>query len=72
MVVNDDGVLSLEVTGRGDSFLCTLDARFKSIDSSFQLAIKKAPFCANIVRLTDQSFISALKSKLNWGNDQRN
>ncbi len=72
MVVNDDGILSLEVTGRGDSFLCTLDARFKSIDSSFQLAIKKAPFTANIVRLTDQSFISALKSKLNWGNDQRN
>lgn len=72
MVVNDDIVLSLEVTGRGDSFLCTLDARFRSIDSSYQLAVKKAPFCAKIVRLTDQSFISALKTKLNWGNDQRN
>jgi NAD+ kinase len=65
-------VLSLEVTGRGDSFLCTLDARFCSIDSSCQLAVKKAPFGANIVRLTDQSFIAALKTKLNWGNDQRN
>ncbi|HWB62110.1 MAG TPA: NAD kinase [Chitinophagales bacterium] len=72
MVVSDDAVLSFEISGRGDSFLCTMDARFKSIDSSYQLAIKKASFGANIVRLNDQSFLSALKSKLNWGTDQRN
>jgi NAD+ kinase len=72
MVISDSAVLSFEVTGRGDSFLCTLDARFVSIDSSYQLAVKKASFSANIVRLTDQSFLSALKSKLNWGTDQRN
>lgn len=72
MVVNDDVVLSFEVTGRGDSFLCTLDSRVAAIDSSWQLAIKKAAFTANIIRLTDQSFLSALKSKLNWGSDQRN
>jgi NAD+ kinase len=72
MVVSDNVVLSFEVTGRGDSFLCTLDSRFKSIDSSFQLAIKKAAFSANIIRLTDQSFLTALKTKLNWGSDQRN
>ncbi|MCX6198720.1 MAG: NAD kinase [Bacteroidetes bacterium] len=72
MVVSDEAVLSFEITGRGDSFLCTLDARYKAIDSSFQLAVKKAPFCANIIRLTDQSFLTALKTKLNWGSDQRN
>jgi NAD+ kinase len=72
MVVNDDVVLSFEVTGRGDSFLCTLDSRVAAIDSTWQLAIKKANFNANIIRLTDQSFLSALKSKLNWGSDQRN
>ncbi len=72
MVVNDDVVLSFEVTGRGEGFLCTLDSRFCSIDASVQLAIKKAGFCANIVQLSDQSFISALKTKLNWGTDQRN
>lgn len=72
MLVNDDAILSFEVTGRGDSFLCTLDARSKAIDSSFQLAVKKAPYHANIIRLTDQSFLTALKTKLNWGSDQRN
>ncbi len=72
MVVSDEVVLSFEVTGRGDSFLCTLDSRFRSIDSSYQLAVKKAAFGANIVRLTDQNFITALRTKLNWGTDQRN
>jgi len=72
MVVSDESILSFEVTGRGDSFLCTLDARAKAIDSSFQLAVRKAPFHANIIRLTDQSFLTALKTKLNWGSDQRN
>ena len=72
LVVSDEVVLSFEVNGRGDSFLCTLDSRFRSIDSSYQLAIKKASFHANIVQLTDQSFLSALKSKLSWGMDQRN
>ena len=72
IIVNDDVVLSFEVTGRGNSFLCTLDSRFESIDSSFELAIKKASFGANLVRLTDMNFISSLKNKLNWGIDQRN
>lgn len=72
MLVNDDAILSFEVTGRGNSFLCTLDARSQAIDSSFQLAVKKAPYCAQIIRLTDQSFLTALKTKLNWGSDQRN
>jgi len=72
IIVSDDVVLSFEVTGRGNSFLCTLDSRFEIIDSSFQLAIKKAPFSANLVRLTDMNFISSLKNKLNWGTDMRN
>lgn len=72
MVVSDNVVLSFEVTGRSKSFLCTLDARFESIDSSYQIAIRKADFCVNLVRLNDMNFLSALKNKLNWGVDQRN
>ncbi len=71
IVVSDDVILSFEVSGRGNSFLCTLDSRFETIDSSYQIAIKKAPFTANLVRFTDMNFISSLKNKLNWGIDQR-
>ncbi len=72
MVVSDDVVLSFEVTGRSSSFLCTLDSRFESIDGNYQIAVRKADFCAHLVRLTDMNFLSALKNKLNWGIDQRN
>ncbi|MFN8308730.1 MAG: NAD kinase [Chitinophagales bacterium] len=72
IIVSDEVVLSFEVTGRGNSFLCTLDSRFETIDSSYQLAVKKAAFSACLVRLTDMNFISALKNKLNWGSDLRN
>lgn len=72
MVVSDDVVLSFEVTGRSNSFLCTLDSRFESIDNSYQIAVRKAGFSAHLVRLTDMNFLSALKNKLNWGIDQRN
>jgi NAD+ kinase len=61
IVVSDDVILSFEVSGRGNSFLCTLDSRFETIDSSYQIAIKKAPFTANLVRLTDMNFISSLE-----------
>jgi NAD+ kinase len=72
IVVADDVVLSFEVTGRNDSFLCTLDSRFESIDSSVQIAIKKANFGVKLIRLSDANFISALKTKLFWGLDGRN
>lgn len=72
IVVSDDVVLSFAVTGRADSFLCTLDSRFESIDSTFELAIKKADFYVKLVRLSDMNFIAALKNKLNWGADLRN
>jgi NAD+ kinase len=72
MVVSDEVVLSFEVTGRGDSFLCTLDSRFRTIDSTYSIAIRKAGFTANFVRLNDQDFLSALKNKLHWGVDERN
>jgi NAD+ kinase len=72
IVVSDDVVLSFEVAGRENSFLCTLDSRFETIDNTYHIALKKAPFKANLVRLTDMNFITALKTKLNWGSDQRN
>ncbi|MCS6818778.1 MAG: NAD kinase [Chitinophagales bacterium] len=72
MVVSDDVVLSFEVTGRSNSFLCTLDSRFETIDSTYQIAIRKADFQIKLVRLNDMNFLYALKNKLHWGIDQRN
>lgn len=72
LVVSDDVILTFQVEGRTKKFLTTLDARVESIDNTYEIAVKKAPFQANLVRLNDMNFLNAIKEKLNWGEDLRN
>lgn len=72
LVVSDDVVLSFQIEGRTKKFLTTLDARVESIDNTFEIAVKKAPFQAHLVRLNDMNFLNAIKEKLHWGEDLRN
>ncbi len=72
MVIPDDAILSFEIEGRGEYFLCTLDSRFEAITQQHRLAVKKANFTINIARLFEQNFLSTLRDKLGWGIDSRN
>jgi len=72
LVVSDDVILSFQIEGRTKKFLTTLDSRVESIDNSYEIAIKKAPFQAMLVRLNDMNFLNAIKEKLHWGEDLRN
>ncbi|MEM9847197.1 MAG: NAD(+) kinase, partial [Bacteroidota bacterium] len=72
IVISDNSIISFEVEGRANNFLCTLDSRFKPIDSTFQLAVKKCNFVARLVRFTDTGFLNTIREKLVWGVDQRN
>lgn len=72
LVVSDDVVLSFQIEGRTKKFLATLDSRVETIDNTFEIAVKKAPFQAHMVRLNDMNFLNAIKEKLNWGEDLRN
>lgn len=72
LVVSDEVVLSFHVEGRTKKFLTTLDSRVETIDNTYEIAVKKAPFQANLVRLNDMNFLNAIKEKLNWGEDLRN
>jgi NAD+ kinase len=72
IVVPDDYVISFEVEGRADSFLCTLDARMETIDHHIQLAIRKENFHVNMVRLNENNFLQTMRTKLYWGMDKRN
>ncbi|MBK7958726.1 MAG: hypothetical protein IPK03_11855 [Bacteroidetes bacterium] len=71
IVLPDDVTLTFEVSGRTKGFLCTLDSRAASITAEYELAIKKANFSMNLVKLHDNTFLDALKTKLMWGLDQR-
>lgn len=71
IVISDDSVISFEIEGRSDNFLCTLDARFKTITSKHELAVRKCEFHTDLVRL-DGGFLETIRAKLDWGLDQRN
>lgn len=72
LIVSDSSIISFEIEGRADKFLCTLDARSETIDSTVNLAVKKENFMINLVRLEGQNFLHTLQTKLYWGADKRN
>jgi len=72
MVISDNSVISFEIEGRGDSFLCTLDSRYETIDSSYKLSVRKENFTISLVRLEGTNFLETLRNKLIWGQDRRN
>ncbi|HNQ11890.1 MAG TPA: NAD kinase [Bacteroidia bacterium] len=71
IVVPDKNVISLEVEGRSTYFMASLDSRSVTIDSSIQLAVRKADFTMNLVRLENENFLKTLREKLLWGLDAR-
>ncbi len=72
IVVPDDNVISFEIEGRAEQFLCTLDARTESIPSSVQLAVKREAFTVYLVRPDEHNFLNTIRQKLYWGIDRRN
>lgn len=72
IVVPDSNIISFEVEGRTEEFICVLDSRREIVSKNVQLAVKKENFSINLVRLNENSFLSTLRSKLTWGLDKRN
>lgn len=72
IVVPDDNVISFEIEGRSEHFLCTLDSRTEMINSSVQLAVKKESFLISLVRPDEHNFLKTIRQKLYWGIDKRN
>jgi NAD+ kinase len=72
IVIPDHNVLSFEVEGRTDQFICTMDSRKEIVASTVQLAVKKESFTIGLVRLNENNFLQTLRKKLAWGFDTRN
>ncbi len=72
IVISDESVVSFEVEGRADNFLCTLDSRFETVTSNYQFAIKKANFTISLVKIPNREFLWTIRNKLDWGKDSRN
>ncbi len=72
IVLSDSTVISFEIEGRAESFLCSLDSRSEIINSTYQLAIRKCDFKIKLIQLRDHSFLRTIREKLAWGVDSRN
>ena len=72
IIIPDTSIVSFEIEGRTDGFLCTLDSRKEAVPKEVQIAIKKEEFGINLIRLNENNFLQTLRNKLSWGLDKRN
>lgn len=72
IVVPDSSVISFEIEGRSEHILVSLDSRSVAVNTSVQLAVRKADFKAKLVKPEGYDFFATLRKKLNWGMDVRN
>ncbi len=72
IIVPDNTIISFELEGRSDGFVCTLDSRREIITKEIQLAVKKESFDIKLIRMNENNFLQTLREKLSWGLDKRN
>lgn len=72
IIVPDNNIISFEIEGRSEQFICSLDARREIVDKNVQLAVRQESFNISLVRLNENNFLQTLRNKLSWGLDARN
>lgn len=72
LVVSDDTVITLKVSGREKFHLLSLDSRIATLESGTEITIKKAEFTIKMIEFATESFLKTLRNKLLWGEDKRN
>jgi NAD+ kinase len=72
IVLPDTSTLSFEVECRSSNYLVSCDSRTAVIDKTMRFKVNKAGFQLNLVRLSNESYLSTLRNKLLWGLDARN
>ena len=72
IVISDTSVISFEIEGRAENFLCTLDSRFEAVTAEDKLTVRKAEVMTRFIQLHNYSFLRTLHDKLTWGKDSRN
>lgn len=72
LVISDDTVIRLKVSGREENHLVSLDSRIASIENGQEIIVKRADFTIKMIEYTSESFLKTLRNKLLWGEDRRN
>jgi len=72
LVISDDTIIRLKVSGREDHHLVSLDSRIATLENGTEIEIRKADFTIKMIEYTSESFLKSLCNKLLWGEDKRN
>ncbi len=71
IIIPDTWEIELKVESRNKHFLIALDGRNNIFTDKTTLSIRKADFGIKTVKREDHDFFCTLRSKLRWGNDNR-
>lgn len=72
LIIPDTTVITIQVSGREEQHLISLDSRIVTLDNDTLVTLKKAPFHIQLITLEGDSFLKTLRKKLLWGEDKRN
>ncbi len=72
LVIPDETVVQLKISGREEQYLVSLDSRIATLKNESVLTIRKTPFKIKMVAVAEASFLKTLRNKLLWGEDKRN
>lgn len=72
IVVPIDSKIKLQVSGRNNQFLLSLDSRIFTVEEHTEIYIQKANYQIKMIQLKNQTFLNTLRQKLLWGSDTRN
>ncbi len=72
LVVPDDVLLYLKVSGRAEHCMISMDHLSKAVNINSTFTIKKSKKTAKFLNLYSSNFYNTLKNKLLWGADRRN
>lgn len=72
LVIPDTSLIELTFEARSDDLLMALDSSSRNISDKVRVKIRKAPHRIGLLRSDQYSYLETLRTKLNWGLDQRN
>lgn len=72
IVLPDTCILTFDVECRSSNYLLSCDSGTTVIEKPVKFEVRKADFQLNLIRLSNESYLSTLRNKLLWGLDARN
>ncbi|MDX1907770.1 MAG: NAD kinase [Bacteroidia bacterium] len=72
VVIPDDWVVSFEIESRSGEAMIALDTRTELVNVRTAIAVRRAPFQVNLLRMSTAKHVDNLRRSLMWGLDNRN